>query len=80
MSIQFDPHKICQNLRCKEMYAQAQTPDPEAEPDPFPAVYFWCTETRTGRGPDGDKVRQEKCSLGTTRACFKSVSSYKTLS
>lgn len=76
MAFHHDPRKHCQNLRCKEMYAQAP-PDPEREardaelygvPD---GTAFWCQITQTARGPDGERVKADICS--SARSCFVGI-------
>jgi MFS family permease len=41
--------------------------------DDFDATAYWCSKTQTPRGPDGERVHLESCSLGCTRACFVSL-------
>jgi hypothetical protein len=77
MSLRFDPAKICQKLRCKEMLIHVDAPErAEADErllDPYDAVAYWCECTQTGRGPDGERVHMDFCSLGTDRRCFVGI-------
>lgn len=74
MAPRYDPAKLCQNLRCKEMLIQVDTPhlaeDEENLLDPYDAVAYWCESTCTGRGPDGERAHMDCCSSGTDRRCF----------
>ncbi|MBI4584862.1 MAG: hypothetical protein HY717_12680 [Planctomycetes bacterium] len=77
MEPRFDPFKICQNLRCKEMMASGNNSEYEREKlfDDFDAVAYWCACTQTGRGPDGQRVHRKECSVGTRRNCFVGIES-----
>ena len=76
MAFHFEPRTHCQNLRCKEMYAQApRDPQKEAEEAElygrYDATAFWCHLTQTGRGPDGQKANGSECCSG--RSCFVGI-------
>ncbi len=57
----------CLKIRHKGMYVSY-------EPDPDPAVYnelfdsgsYWCAQTQTSFGPDGQPVRPDICQGGRT--------------
>jgi hypothetical protein len=59
------------------MIAHGDNQDYEREKlfDSFDAVAYWCACTQTGRGPDGRRVHQCDCSLGTKRSCFVGIES-----
>ena len=86
MPFKYDPTKVCQQLRCKEMlihtdhtsdHTSTATDDATDEGlfDPYDAVAYWCECTQTGRGPDGERVHMDCCSLGTSRQCFVNIDS-----
>jgi hypothetical protein len=60
----------CLNLRHKGMYTTA-APDPDEFKfyDRYDAANYWCTETATGFGPDGQPVRPDCCD--GSRDCCK---------
>lgn len=78
MPFQYDPMKVCQKLRCKEMFIHDGTDTPEEHEhllDDYDAVAYWCEETQTGRGPDGQQVHKTECSIGCSRSCFVGIES-----
>ncbi len=79
MAFKYEPEKVCQKLRCKEMLIHVDNPDAgegeESLFDPYDAVSFWCECTHKGRGPDGERVHIECCSVGTSRRCFVGIDS-----
>ena len=81
MSARYDPAKICQKLRSKEMLIfvdHPENPDDDDTADLYGShdgTCYWCQFTQTGRGPDGEPVRATECTLGTHRSCFVGVDS-----
>jgi hypothetical protein len=53
----------CLNLRHKGMYVTS-VPDPDASRffDEVDTAAYWCVETASGFGPDGEPVRPDCCS------------------
>ena len=76
MAFHFKPKNHCQNLCCKEMYAQ-EPPNPEREARDAELygvadmTAFWCQLTQTARGPDNERVSAEFCSR--QRECFVGI-------
>ena len=81
MSARFDPAKVCQKLRCKEMLIfvdHPEFPGNDADADLYGShdgTCYWCQFTQTGRGPDGEPAHLADCALGTARSCFVSLDS-----
>ena len=84
MTFKYDPSKICQKLRCKEMLIHVDKPERAEDSigsneeglfDHYDAVAYWCECTQTGRGPDGERVHMNCCSQGTRRECFIDINS-----
>lgn len=67
-------HRLCQDLRCKEMYYNAPSDSAEArasgemDPEDDPRVY-WCQRTTRSLGPYGVVVDLESCD--PTRSCYR---------
>ena len=59
----------CIYVCCKSMvvYGEAFQEDPEYQAG---LTDFWCTQTSTSQGPDGDQVSLELCS-DPERSCFR---------
>ena len=59
----------CLNLRHKGMYVTS-TPDPDQGKffDAYDAAAYWCVETASGFGPDGEPVRPD-CCIGDRDCC-----------
>ena len=60
----------CLNIRHKGMYTN-EFPNPGVGQffDPYDTGAYWCGETQTGFGPDGQPVRPDVCQSG--RGCCK---------
>jgi hypothetical protein len=60
----------CLQIRHKSMYIN-MVPNPGEDRfyDAYDAAAYWCSETQTGFGPDGQPVRPDVCQSG--RACCK---------
>lgn len=58
----------CENIRHKAMYVMS-VPNPMALRfyDPYDTASYWCSETSSAFGPDGQPVRPDCCVQG--RAC-----------
>ena len=58
----------CLSLRTKSMYITAVV-DPMEKTfyDSYEAAAYWCVETQSGFGPDGQPVRPDLCQHG--RSC-----------
>ena len=71
ISPKLTPGVHCLALRHKGMYVGA-VPDPEEEHiyDTYEATWYWCGETQTGFGPDGQPIGPHECKAG--RRCCKS--------
>jgi len=64
------PGVHCLNLRHKGMYVMSVAdPDEFKFYDKYDAAAYWCVETATGFGPDGNPVRPDCCSK--ERDCCK---------
>jgi len=52
----------CLSLRHKGMYVTS-APDPDEFKfyDKYDATWYWCSETATGFGPDGQPVNEGSC-------------------
>jgi hypothetical protein len=64
--ITFGTH--CLHIRHKAMYI-GEVPNPGEEQfyDHYDATAYWCSETQTGFGPDGNPVRPDVCQ--SARGC-----------
>ena len=52
----------CLRLRTKSMYlATAVDPAERTFYDTYDAAAYWCVDTQTGFGPDGQPVRPDTC-------------------
>jgi hypothetical protein len=59
----------CLRLRTKSMYVNAVLDPAEATfYDPYETSAYWCLETQSGFGPDGQPVRPDIC-RGTRGCC-----------
>jgi hypothetical protein len=60
----------CLQIRHKDMYITS-VPNPGEEQfyDPYDAGAYWCIETQTNFGPDGQPVRPDVCQ--GARGCCK---------
>ena len=58
----------CLSIRHKAMY-MGEVPNPGEEQfyDRYDATAYWCSETQTGFGPDGQPVRPDVCQ--SARGC-----------
>ena len=71
ISPKLTPGVHCLSLRHKGMYVSAQ-PDPEEAAcydTSYESTAYWCSETLTGFGPDGQAVTAVACKNG--RGCCK---------
>jgi hypothetical protein len=60
----------CSQMRTKRMYVAAVVDPDEAKfYDPYEASAYWCVDTHSGFGPDGQPVRPDVCCGG--RGCCK---------
>jgi hypothetical protein len=58
----------CLRIRTKRMYIAALVdPDEARFYDPYEGSAYWCVETQSGFGPDGQPVRPDDCRGG--RGC-----------
>jgi hypothetical protein len=58
----------CLKLRTKSMYVQSIVdPDEATFYDTYDNAVYWCVQTQTGFGPDGEPVRPDMCCHG--RGC-----------
>ena len=58
----------CLRLRTKSMYvASVVDPDEATFYDRYESAAYWCVQTQTGFGPDGEPVRPDTCCGG--RGC-----------
>ena len=58
----------CLRLRTKSMFLTSVVDPAEATLyDPYETAAYWCAETQTGFGPDGQPVRPDVCRSG--RGC-----------
>lgn len=52
----------CSRMRTKSMYVAAVVdPDERTFYDPYEASAYWCIDTHSGFGPDGQPVRPDVC-------------------
>ncbi len=52
----------CSRMRTKSMYVAALVDPDEAKfYDPYEASAYWCIDTQSGFGPDGQPVRPDVC-------------------
>jgi hypothetical protein len=60
----------CMRLRTKSMYV-ASIVDPAESTfyDPYETAAYWCVDTQSGFGPDGQPVRPDVCCDG--RGCCR---------
>jgi hypothetical protein len=59
----------CLRLRTKSMYVAAVVDPAEATfYDSYESAAYWCVDTQTGFGPDGQPVRPDTC-RGTRGCC-----------
>lgn len=67
-SPKLQPGVHCLNIRHKGMYVTSG-PDPDEHKfyDKYDATAYWCCETMTGLGPDGQPVNPDNCS--SKRSC-----------
>lgn len=68
-------HRLCRNLRCKEMYYETTEMIERARKNPaeaFENKIFWCLKTYQAHGPEpeGKACGAEQCP--PTRACYES--------
>jgi hypothetical protein len=60
----------CMRLRTKGMYVSSVVdPDEATFYDPYEASAYWCVETSSGFGPDGQPARPDVCR--SSRGCCK---------
>jgi hypothetical protein len=60
----------CLRLRTKSMYVSAVVDPAEATfYDAYESAAYWCVDTQTGFGPDGEPVRADTCRGG--RGCCR---------
>ena len=64
--LQTVPHEVCNCVRWKSMYYQAER---DLSVPPPNDNSYWCALTQRVLGPDGQLVSIEECKPG--RACFK---------
>ena len=66
-------HRICRDLRCKEMYYRTDPAPPSAlvtDADDDNHVY-WCASTCRSLSPEGGDVDLESC--GPARDCYRAA-------
>jgi len=64
-------HKLCHQLRCKEMYYSTEEQRERIRTDPksvFEGKLFWCARTQKADGPDAERCGADECRPG--RACY----------
>ena len=64
-------HKLCQFLRCKEMWYQTEEQRERIRTDPksvFEGKLFWCERTQKADGPDAARCGADECRPG--RSCY----------
>ena len=59
----------CLRLRTKTMYVPSMLDASENAYDPYDSSAYWCLDTQTAFGPDGQPVRADVCQGG--RGCCK---------
>jgi hypothetical protein len=60
----------CLRIRTKSMYVAAVVDPAESTfYDPYEASAYWCVDTHSGFGPDGEPVRPDLCR--GSRACCR---------
>ena len=66
-------HRICQQLRCKEMYYHVDLQEGDGSPlvtdDADDRHVYWCLKTHKEFGPEGQSVDLESC--GPERRCYR---------
>ena len=64
------PGVHCEHIRHKSMYIMS-VPNPTALRffDPYDTASYWCSETSSGFGPDGQPVRPDCCD--SSRGCCR---------
>ncbi|MBM4013515.1 MAG: hypothetical protein FJ293_00920 [Planctomycetes bacterium] len=65
-------HRLCRNLRCKEMYYTSQEQMERWQADPVRALEgrsFWCLKTFTALGPESEPCDAAKCN--PERGCYE---------
>lgn len=58
--------QLCRRLRWKGMYVEAA---PDLTVPPSNDAFFWCNDTMTCLGPDGNLANEEKCQ--SDRGCHE---------
>ena len=73
VSAKITPGVHCNKVRHKGMYT-AEFPNPGEGQffDAYDAAAYWCAETATGFGPDGQPVRPDVCQ-GDRGCCTRGV-------
>ena len=65
-------HRLCKQLRCKEMYYDSKDQLERAQANPAEALankHYWCLKTFTAMGPENEPCHAESCK--PERACYE---------
>ncbi len=65
-------HRLCRQLRCKEMYYNSPDQLERARANPAEALankHFWCLKTFTAMGPENEPCSADACS--PSRSCYE---------